>query len=128
MSFTAEEIKSEMEIINNKLDGLTNMVHKLAALNGERLMSVAEFSELTGLSERSTEMACKKGKLKARQDKPGACWRILGSEAIRVITEAMDNLKETLVVNGRRFNSQQYRKVILHQLSQQQKPEVGHHD
>ena len=53
--------------------------------------TVQQFAEATGLTYHCVLAKCRRGKLNARQDGPGARWTINGSELDRYLSEATEN-------------------------------------
>ena len=53
--------------------------------------TIQQFAEATGLTYHCVLAKCRRGKLNARQDGPGARWTINGSELDRYLSEATEN-------------------------------------
>ena len=76
--------------LTKRLDSLEGQV--LGKLERKQATyTVQQFAQATGLTYDCILQKCRRGKLDARQDGPGARWTINGSELDRYLKEAKEN-------------------------------------
>ncbi len=113
--------QSKLDVLISLVVNLKSEVEKMQKAHNEKMISLSEFSSITGISQNTALRWCQNGEIEATQYNEGGNWRIPYSAVIGVIQEAADNLKDSVEVDGRRISAVAAKKIIQRQIRERAK-------